>query len=319
MWGCLGADRDAHGVPSLLSPTGSPPLRLPGPWARRGRDAGRAGRGCSSCQAGGLSVCRAPCARPGLCSPSPRAPCAVPRQQRVPKSAGAAVPPVGCFHDRFPYFINRDCTECKLVHFIKQPPRPEHGCYPLPPPCPQDRRGSPAADRSPSRARRDWAAGPRAASSPAVPPAAPPRAALGPPQGGREGRAGARPAPRAGLPALAGLRRGRRGAGLVPPAAARPLPLSGGQVPPAWGGGRPPHPCSLGSGHPAGGQSPGASLCANKHPAVGTQGLSLHGETCPPRPPSPGHRAALLLCGVGPASRDSGTWNGSGWARGRGL
>lgn len=104
------------GSPACLHLPGALPCGSPGPgFAGREMRASRARRGLSSCQTGGLSICRVPRAQPGLCSPSPRAPRAAPRQQRVPKSAGAAVPPVGCFHDRFPYFINRDCTECKLV------------------------------------------------------------------------------------------------------------------------------------------------------------------------------------------------------------
>lgn len=68
----------------------------------------------------------------------PRTPSSSALQQHVPKSA---VAPLGCFHDRFLYFINRGCTECKLSWFIKQPPCPRHGCNPFPPPCPQPQGG----------------------------------------------------------------------------------------------------------------------------------------------------------------------------------
>lgn len=128
--------------------------------AALGERGGRAGPGqCrSSCQTGSLSACRGPCARPGLCSPSPWSS----GQQRVPESA---VAPVGCFHDRFLCFINRGCTECKLAWFIKQPPCPGHGCNPLPAACPRVCRGSPGADRFPARPGGPGLLGPRVASA----------------------------------------------------------------------------------------------------------------------------------------------------------
>lgn len=129
-----------------LQPPGAPRCSsFPRVWARQARHAGGPGRRRPPVLPGrGLSVCRAPCDRPELCSPL----------VLLSESAGAAVVPVGCFHDRILYFINRGFTECKLAWFTKQPSCRVYGCSLVPPPCPEDRPDSPDADRCPIRAQQ---------------------------------------------------------------------------------------------------------------------------------------------------------------------
>lgn len=143
-----------------------------------------------------------------------------PRPQRGPRSAGAAVAPVGCFCGRSPCVTNKGNAGCKPAWFIKQPPCPGHG------------RGSAASSFASARCAngRPGAARPRprprqrrrsgeGESSPGAPPGAE-----------REPRR-----PRAWLPALAGCRRAvERGPvrPAAPGASAAPVQLPAGPLRP---------------------------------------------------------------------------------------
>lgn len=158
-----------------------------------------------------------------------------PRRSR----AAVAVAPVGCFHDRFLCFINRDCAECKLAGKSRRQP---------------GRRPGLAWPRSP-------------------------------------GAVGRRPE-----------------AGLLLPAAARPLPLLGAAGPPVQsrrpgeGGGHnlPACWCLPGQRAPAPGEPPRTVLCAAEHPGAVPGGPSIPYELCLPTGPCPARWAARVMCRIGP-------------------